>query len=233
MILFQNSFFKSIIAITALIKLKIQNKNILLLTPVFGILLFIFLYFIATLFYPGGSQLDKNSNGFSWAQNYWCNLLNENAINTQPNPARPIAMSAMFILCVSLLIFWYIFPRQIDISKSLKLTIQVSGFASMAIGIFLFSGLHDIIVNLATLAGIIAVTGTIAGLKKLNWIKLFWMGIFNTLLVVLNNILYYGDGLLFYLPIVQKFTFLFFLLWISLVNIKLYNHGKSNFNKFV
>ncbi len=130
---------------------------------------------------------------------------------------------------MALIIFWYIFPRQIDISKSLKLTIQLSGFASMAIGMFLFTGLHDIIVNLATLAGIIAVTGTIVGLKKLNWLKLYWMGIFNFLLVVLNNILYYVDELLLYLPIVQKFTFLFFLLWISLVNINLYNKIKSKF----
>ena len=60
---------------------------------------------------------------------------------------------------------------------------------------------------------------------------LFWMGIFNFLLVVLNNILYYGDGLLFYLPVVQKFTFLFFLLWISLVNINLYNKIKSKFQE--
>lgn len=204
-------------------KTKIQKKSIWVLTPFFGILIFTFLYFLATIFYPGGSQPDKNSNGFSWAQNYWCNLLNENAINGQPNPARSIAIPAMFILCMALIIFWYIFPRQIDMKKGGKLTIQISGFVSMVVGMFLFTGIHDIIVNLATLAGIIAVTGTILGLKKLNWIRLFWMGIFNFLLVVLNNILYYGDGLLFYLPVVQKFTFLFFLLWISLVNINLYN----------
>lgn len=209
-------------------KTKIQKKNILVLTPLFGILLFIFLYFIAALLYPGGSQLDKNSNGFSWTQNYWCDLLNENAINGQSNPSRPIAVTAMLILCMALIIFWYAFPRQINISKRLKVTIQVSGFTAMVVVIFLFTGLHDIIVNLATLTGIIAVTGTITVLKKLNWIGLFWMGIFNFLLAVLNNILYYIDGLLLYLPVAQKITFLLFLLWISLVNINLYNKIRTD-----
>ncbi len=203
-------------------KIKIQIKDARFLAPLFGILLFILLYFIATLFYPGGSQLNKNSNGFSWGQNYWCNLLNENAINGQPNPASPIAIAAMFILCFSLIIFWYQFPLNSNMNRGLKLVIQVSGLISMLTGMFLFTGLHDIIVNLATLAGVIAVGGTIVGLRKLGLIWLFWMGIFNFFLVILNNILYYNDGLLIYLPVVQKITFLFFLLWISLVNISLF-----------
>ncbi len=198
----------------------------LVLIPLFGILVYTFLYFFATMFYPGGSQFDKNSIGFSWTQNYWCNLLDEKAINGQSNPAKPIAITAMLFLCTALIIFWYIFPRHVNISKSLRLIIQVSGFMSMAIGMFLFTGLHDIIVNLATLAGIIAVTGTIISLRKNNWNWLFWMGIFNFFLVVVNNIFYYGDGLLFYLPVIQKFTFLFFLLWISLININLYKQAK-------
>jgi len=39
-----------------LTKTKIKPQNIWVLTPIFGTLLFICLYFSATLFYPGGSQ---------------------------------------------------------------------------------------------------------------------------------------------------------------------------------
>lgn len=207
----------------------LYRKYIWILAPVAGIIIFICLYLLATLFYPGGSQFDKDSKWFSWAQNYWCNLLSENAINGQPNAARPIALAGMFILCTALISFWYIFPRNIKSSKAFTLTIQISGFLSMTIGMFIFTGLHDIVVNLATLAGIVAVVGTILGLRKLSWRTLFWLGIFNIFLVALNNILYYRQGLLFYLPVTQKFTFLFFLLWISLIDIKLYNKVKSNF----
>jgi len=89
-----------------LTKTLIKAKSILILTPLFGTLLFTCLYFIATLFYPGGSQADKNSKGFSWTNNYWCNLLNENAMNGQHNAARPIAITAMLVLCTTLMIFW-------------------------------------------------------------------------------------------------------------------------------
>jgi hypothetical protein len=55
------------------------NRKILLLPPV-GILIFILLYIVAAFFYPGGSEFDTHSDGFSWKHNYWCNLLNELAI---------------------------------------------------------------------------------------------------------------------------------------------------------
>lgn len=197
--------------------------------PSFGAFLFICLYFTATLYYPGGSQANINSKGFSWVNNYWCNLLNENAMNGQHNSARPIAMAAMLILSLTLAIFWYIFPRQVEFNKNSRLTIQISGVISMAIGLFLFTNFHDSIVNVASFFGIIATIGTFIGLYKLKWGKLFWLGILSLILVILNNILYYGNGLKLYLPVVQKITFLYFLLWICLIDINLYKKKKSNF----
>ena len=181
------------------------------------------LYFIATLYYPGGSQVDNKSKGFSWMNNYWCNLLNKNAMNDQYNSARPIALVAMFVLCLTLANFWYIFPRHVEFKKSGRITIQISGAVTMIVGMFLFTDLHDIIVNVATLSGLIATVGTFIGLHKVKWTKLFLLGIFNVTLVALNNILYYGDGLKLYLPVVQKISFLFFLVWICLIDINLYS----------
>lgn len=193
-----------------------------MLATLSGTFIFACLYFVATLYYPGGSQAGVNAKGFSWVNNYWCNLLNENAINGQHNPARPIAITAMLVLCFTLTIFWYIFPLQVEFKKSSRLTIQISGAVAMAAGMFLFTNFHDTIVNVASLSGLIATVGTFAGLRKLRWTKLFWLGVFNLTLVALNNILYYGEGLKLYLPVVQKITFLFFLVWICLIAFKLY-----------
>ena len=107
----------------------------LVLTPIFGTMLFVMLYIIATLLYPGGSQVDKASVGFSWINNYWCNLLNENAINGQPNPAKPVAMTGMLILCLTLIFFWFLFPKHINLSKNLRLVIQISGTLAMIISV--------------------------------------------------------------------------------------------------
>ncbi len=191
--------------------------------PLFGSCLYVLLYLAAAWLYPGGSQFDKAAKGFSWLHNYWCNLLNEQAGNGEPNPARPVALTAMLVLCGTLALFWYLFPQYAGFKKSTRLLLRVSGIAAMAIGAFLFTPLHDVIINVATLFGMIALAGTFTGLYRLRWKKLFWMGLFNLVLVAANNALYYGNGLL-YLPVVQKITFLYFLLWISLISGCLYRH---------
>src|SRR5688572_23315403 len=120
-----------------------------------GIFLFIVLYIIASLFYPGGTHLDKRSEGFSWTQNYWCNLLSEKALNGSVNTARPLAYIAMVDLCLTLMLFWYYFPIQHGFSKAKKYIMQVSGLLSMIITAFIFTRFHDLIINLAGLFGLI------------------------------------------------------------------------------
>ncbi len=200
-----------------------KTNNILVLTPIFGTLIFVVLYVIATLLYPGGSQVNKNSVGFSWTNNYWCNLLNENAINGQPNPAKPVAMTGMFVLCLTLTFFWFLFPKHIHLNKKLKLVIQISGTLAMTIAFFLFTNSnHDLVTNLASMFGLIATVGTFVGLYKTKWFGLFAFGLFNILLVGLNNYVYYTKGLIVYLPVIQKITFAAFLIWICCIDLNLY-----------
>lgn len=199
-----------------------KQKPYLLILPLASIIIFACLYIIATTLYPGGSQADNNANGFSWLNNYWCNLLNEYAMNGEPNTARPIAFAGMCVLCISLAAFWILFPLYTGLKTGVRRSIQIFGGGAMGIGFFLFTNLHDMIINLAMLSALIAIIGTFAGLYKLKWKGLIIFGVFNLLLVGVNNILYYGDGLLIYLPVVQKISFISFLLWISLIDIQLY-----------
>lgn len=219
---------------TFLIQKKLYNtinrkNNSWLLLPFFGILLYMLLYVVATFLYPGGNQVDKTFKGFSWAQNYWCNLLNEIAMNGEPNSARPVALAAMVILCFSLAFFWYIFSLKAGFNKRGKIIIGLSGCIAMVFTIFLFTGYHDLIINVATCFSLIAIAGTFKGLQILRWKKLLWFGIFNLSLIVVNNILYYNEGLIMYLPVVQKITFLFFLIWFCLVDFNLYKKECSKY----
>jgi hypothetical protein len=188
-----------------------------------GSAVFVMLYILATFYYPGGSQVDKNSIGFSWVNNYWCNLLNDIAINGKTNAAKPIAITGMLTLCLTLAYFWYLFPQRIDIHKYWKCTIQISGGLSMLIAYFLFTNInHDLVTNLASIFGLIATLGTFVGLYQTKWMKLFVFGLFNMLLVVLNNYVYYTEGLIIYLPIIQKISFASFLIWICCIDLQLY-----------
>ena len=207
---------------------KTKTKNILVLTPIFGTIVFVVLYVVATLLYPGGSQVDKNSIGFSWTNNYWCNLLNENAINGQHNPAKPIAMTGMFVLCLTLSFFWFLFPRHIKPDRNLKLVIQISGTIAMTIAFFLFTNInHDLVTNLAAIFGTIATIGTFIGLYKTKWFGLLTFGLLNISLVGLNNYVYYTKGLIVYLPVIQKISFAAFLIWICCIDIKLYRREEK------
>jgi hypothetical protein len=189
--------------------------------PLLGIPLFVLLYVWASFNYPGGSQADAQSTGFSWVNNYWCNLLNATAINGQTNHAQPIAMTGMVVLCISLAVFWYLFPM-ISLSKTLSVRItQFTGVAAMGTALLLNSSIdHDLITNLASLMGLGAVVGTLIGLWRLQWSVLFWFGTMNLLLVLLNNFLYYNAELISYLPLVQKISFAAFLVWLFLISMK-------------
>ena len=201
----------------------VNRKSVWFLIPIFGTIIFIFLYILATLFYPGGSQVDQNSIGFNWINNYWCNLLNETAINGKINSARPIALTGMVILCLTFSVFWFLFPRNLNIRKSTKIIIQVSGVLSMIIAMFIFTKYHDIITNLASLFGVIALIGAFIILYKIKWNGLFRYGIFNLFIVGINNYVYYNKELITFLPLIQKLSFVSFLIWICFISLNLYN----------
>jgi hypothetical protein len=204
-----------------------NTKNRWVLLPVTGIAVFVLLYFIATILYPGGSQADSASKGFSWLHNYWCNLLNENGINGEYNPGRYFAITGMLVLCVSMAFFWFQFAKLIPFNNQFKIAMQASAIASACCGFFLFTRYHDTIINITGLLAFIALAGTFAGLYKTGWRKLFWLGIFNIVLIAINNLIYYNKPYIAYLPVVQKITFAFFLVWICLINVALFRLGKQ------
>lgn len=200
-----------------------NTANIWALLPVCGCIIYVILYVFATRYYPGGSQADKNSIGYSWVNNYWCNLLYEKGINGQPNPAKPIAITAMAILCISISLFWIQFPQYTPLNALGKKTIQVCGTLAMVTGFLLFTDInHDLVINVASMLGLIAMVGTFAGLYRNGWKRLFLFGLTNIVMVILNNVFYHTEGLIVYLPVIQKITFLLFLTWISSISIKIY-----------
>ena len=78
----------------------------------FGIIISILLLLVATLYYPGGSQYDKNSIGYDWKNNYISNLFGEKGVNGSDSASRFWAIPGMLFLCeilsiVCLLIAYY------------------------------------------------------------------------------------------------------------------------------
>ncbi len=66
---------------------------------------------IAMAAYPGGSHFNPTSTGHQFWSNYLCDLLNERALNTKPNPvASSLTRVALVVLNLGLLALWYALP---------------------------------------------------------------------------------------------------------------------------
>jgi hypothetical protein len=198
-----------------------RSNKLFHLAPLTGFLLFILLYIVAASLYPGGSDADKSAVGFSWFHNYWCELLAGHAQNGEDNIARPVAIAAMFILCTSIGLFWYFASFLFPEKTAGRWITRIAGVGSMFMILLLFVA-HDTAINLSGLLGIIAMVFTMIGLYKHRAYILMRLGIFCLVLCVLNNYIYHTTLYMYYLPVIQKFTFLVFLLWFGLVNIYVY-----------
>ncbi|MGN6436762.1 MAG: hypothetical protein ACTHMM_09510 [Agriterribacter sp.] len=114
---------------------------------------------IATLGYPGGSLLDKNSIGFDWSKNFLSNLFAPKAINGSENPGRIWAVIGMAFHSVGYGIFF------INMSKktSSRLWANILKFIGATNIIFIFliaTPLHDLgtISIILTLIGLFIIT---------------------------------------------------------------------------
>ena len=207
--------------IETLILLKLYQKTLVLL-PLWGITLFFVLYITAALMYSGGSQVDKTAKGFSLMHNYWCDLLADKAQNDEPNTAQPIAISAMILLCASLLVFWYYLPKLFEPNGQYTKIIQRTGMASMVIPPFLFTNYHDTVINVGGGLGIIALLLTFINLYKSRFYKLFGVGVLCLTLCILNYFIYETKIFLSLLAVTQKASFVLFLGWLGVIDYCIY-----------
>jgi hypothetical protein len=196
--------------------------------PTMGILIFIGIYIFAASLYPGGSQADIHAEGFSWLHNYWCNLMNEKAVNGLINPARPFAILGMVILCLSLLIFFILFAKNFVFDKKWQHLIQINGIISMLTAILIFTQYHDIMTIISSFFGLIVLIGIIKEIynSSLHIFKI--TGLICLILLALNNYIYYTKQGLYILPLLQKCTFAIASMWVIGLNWKMIHSLKKS-----
>lgn len=198
-----------------------------MLIPVWGICIFVILYIIAASLYPGGSDVNPSAIGFSLKNNYWCELMATHAKNGLVNSSRPVAIAAMAVLSISLIVFWYQIPSLFKFRKFTYLFIRFFGISSMLVTPLFLTGLHDWVINLGSLFGGLAIIALLINLYNFKLYFLFSIGIICLLLCALNNYVYYNQAYLHHLPVIQKISFLVFLIWFILLSLQLYKAKKN------
>jgi hypothetical protein len=99
--------------------LGIKTKRMFKKHPILiGVILALLFLVVSTFFYPGGSQHDEMSVGFSWRHNYLCNLLNPVAVNGHENGARPWAIVGLLLLCATAAVFFVRFAKKIPVKSA-------------------------------------------------------------------------------------------------------------------
>lgn len=201
-------------------KLK-STKDVLTLLPTLGILIFMGLYVYATTLYLGGSQADINSLGYDWRNNYWCNLMSVNGMNGLENPARPISLIAMVILCSSMTLFFFQFANYFEKNRNWKMTIKIAGAIAMLSAVFIFTRFHDIMTTILSVCGVIGIIGIIRALHKNKMTFFKVSGIICMALVGIMNLFYYDENLIRHLPLTQITAFVLILAWTVGLNFKM------------
>ncbi len=201
-------------------------KPYVLLLPLVGMGLFVLLYVLAALKYPGGSWMMPQQNGFSFWNNYLCDLLDQNAINGELNTARYLARTSLTVLCFSLFLIWYYLP---NLFKGEKFNISIMWFSGMAALIttaFLSSGTHDNTVRIAGFFAVIAFLTCFLELFKAGYLKLFVFGAVCLIIFLFNYYIYETGQFIRLLPIIQKITFVCFIIWFIVLDLLLYHNLK-------
>jgi len=170
------------------------------------------LLFIATLYYPGGSQADRHSIGFSWMNNYLCNLFDDKAINGVKNTAMPWAICGMLMLCASFAIFFYRFSTKMPAGAAAKI-VRYVGTGSIAGAFLAVTPLHNLVIIIAGTGTVIAIFYiTVFVVKsKLHAMKI--LSALGLLSFYASIYLYFTRNYLEWLPIVQKINFLITMIW--------------------
>lgn len=114
---------------------------------------------IATLAYPGGSVLDKNSVGFDWSKNFLSNLFATKAINGSENPGWIWALIGMAFHSVGYGIFFIDMSKKIS-SRPWATSLKWIGAINIVLIFLIATPLHDlgVLSIILTLIGLFTIT---------------------------------------------------------------------------
>ena len=171
-----------------------------------GILISLILLLMATLYYPGGSQSNKDSIGYDWTNNYISNLFGEKALNGSENTARFWAIAGMIFLSASFALFFLEFSKRIPANGAAKV-IKYCGSVGMLFTFLIATPLHDTMITIASTMYLISMFYITVFIFK-SRLHLFKFLCTVCLLLFYGTLYLYGSGnYLTFLPIMQKITF--------------------------
>lgn len=144
--------------------------------------------------------------GYNWSSNTISALFQPTAISGAANPARYVAVPAVLLYCISMGFVFKRISRKAATNKHQKV-IEIGGVGSMVYAFLVVTPMHDLMVTIALLFFVVAVSGILHSLYTAKKFHLVVFGIFCLLPMFLNATLYYGNVLYGMIPVLQKIGF--------------------------
>lgn len=152
--------------------------------------------------------------GFSFTDNYWCDILDRTTYGGRPNPAAPIALGATILLALGFAVLWWIAPALYPEARKRAVVVRGAGIVSGAITPLIATSHHDLVINVAVGLGTLAFVITMSAVRSRAGIHLVVLGVLTLVSAGANFVMWRTGWALSANPLVQKAAFAAFLGWV-------------------
>ncbi len=198
-------------------------KHYLPYIPIIGMGLYLIVFTIAAIDYPGGSINQSTADGYSFFHNFLCDVMNPVTQGGKVNEARALAIVSHIILSITMISFFYILPDIFNRTNRNTKFIRGFGVLTMTVFIFMFTKYHDTIVTLTAILGTIALVPFFIELRHYSNKKLRQLAYLCYFMSVIVFFIFTTKIGFYYLPFLQKITFAidaWWVIWVSLIVIR-------------
>jgi len=172
--------------------------------PVLGVLLSAVLFMVAAGRYPGG---------YDWQYQSISSLFQPDARNGAPNTAQPIAALAVVVFCASMAIVFNTIAKS-GPSRYHRKAVQIGGIGAMIYAALVVTPMHDVLIGVALLFFVTAILTIFHRLYLERRVGLLGAGLTCLALTLTAAIMWYGQLLYEFMPMVQKLSWASWILWL-------------------
>jgi hypothetical protein len=195
-------------------------KNYYSYFPIAGFALYIIVFTLAALQYPGGSFNLPNAEGYSFFHNFLCDVMDPVTKGGVFNPARMLAVVSHIILSLTMISFFYMLPEIFDKRNRNFFMIRYFGMFTMTVFMLMATAYHDLIVTFTGVLGTLALIPFFIELRNYKDKRLAQLACLCFFMSIVVFFIFETKIGFYYLPFLQKITFVldaWWVIWVSII----------------
>jgi hypothetical protein len=195
-------------------------KNYYPYFPAVGFALYLIVFTLAALQYPGGSFNLPNASGYSFFHNFLCDVMDPITKAGAFNPARMLAVVSHIILSLTMISFFYMLPEIFENRNRNFFMIRYFGMFTMTVFMLMATSYHDLIVTFTGVLGTLALIPFFIELKNYTDKRLIQLASLCFFMSIVVFFIFETKIGFYYLPFLQKITFVldaWWVIWVSII----------------